>query len=102
MHVAPAPIICGESLGLPPEDEVADVASASLRETALGNDGADSVLLSGHAGSAACAWARRGGVDLLGAGAHRGRLARLALGSFASYVAYHAPCLVLLVRPDTS
>ena len=77
VHVAEAPIIYGEGLGLPPEDEIADVASAWLRETALGIDGADSVLLSGHAGSAACAWARRGGVDLLVAGAHRGRLARL-------------------------
>jgi nucleotide-binding universal stress UspA family protein len=101
VHVAPAPIIYGESLGLPPEDEIADVASAWLTETARGIDGADPVLLSGHAGSAACAWASQAGVDLLVAGAHRGRLARLALGSFASYVAYHAPCPVLLVRPDT-
>jgi nucleotide-binding universal stress UspA family protein len=100
-HVAPAPIIYGESLGLPPEDEIADVASAWLKQTALGIDCADSDLLSGHAGSAACAWANQAGVDLLVAGAHRGWLARLALRSFAGYVAYHAPCPVLLVRPDT-
>ena len=99
VHVAPTPIIYGESLGLPPEDQIAHVASTWLAETVQRIDGADSVLLSGHAASAACAWAREAGVDLLVAGAHRGRLARLALGSFASYVAYHAPCPVLLVRP---
>lgn len=52
--------------------------------------------------SAVCAWAREHQPDLLVAGAHRGHLKRVALGSFASYLAYHAPSAVLLVRPVES
>jgi nucleotide-binding universal stress UspA family protein len=57
------------------------------------------VLLEGHAGVAACAWAEETDVDLIVAAAHRGYLDRALLGSFAGYVAYHAPCAVHLVRP---
>ena len=42
---------------------------------------------------------RRHHIDLAVASAHRGRATRALLGGFASYVAYHAPCPVLLVRP---
>jgi nucleotide-binding universal stress UspA family protein len=33
------------------------------------------------------------------AAAHRGLVERAMLGGFAAYVAYHAPCPVLLVHP---
>ena len=102
VHVAEAPIIYGEGLGLPPEDEIADVASAWLRETALGIDGADSVLLFWPRGQrSVCVGEARRRRPARGGRAPRAARAS-ALGSFASYVAYHAPCPVLVVRPDTS
>jgi nucleotide-binding universal stress UspA family protein len=100
VHVRPSPIVYGESLTLPPDDDLTAAASAWLNAQLEHVAGAESILLSGHAGGAVCDWARQARPDLLIAGAHRGRLARLALGSFAGYVAYHAPCNVLLVRPD--
>jgi nucleotide-binding universal stress UspA family protein len=60
------------------------------------------VLLSGHPASAVCEWAKRAGVDLLVAASHRGILARATIGSFAGYLAHHAPCAVLLTRPPAS
>lgn len=102
VHVTPPSIVYGESLGVPPEEEIADVASTWLAEQTAAVAGAESVLLSGHPAGAVCAWAHEQHPDLLVAGAHRGRLERVALGSFASYLAYHAPCPVLLVRPDES
>ena len=80
-------------------EEITDVASTWLTKEFERVAGADSVLLSGHAGGAVCAWAHDAGPDLLVVGAHRGRLERLAHGSVAGYLAYHAPCNVLLVRP---
>jgi nucleotide-binding universal stress UspA family protein len=99
LHVTPSSIISGESLGTPPDDEIVDAASTWLAEQSAAVPEAQSVLLSGHPASVVCAWARDHQPDLLVAGAHRGRLERVALGSFASYLAYHAPCPVLLVRP---
>ena len=87
---------------MPPEDEIAEVASTWLAEQAALVPEAQSVLLSGHPAGAVCAWAREHRPDLLVAGAHRGHLERVALGSFASYLAYHAPCPVLLMRPSKS
>lgn len=102
VHVLPPPVVYGESLGPPPQDEVEAVASPWLLEQAAVIEGAESVLLSGHPASAVCAWALGTRPDLLVAGAHRGHVERLALGSFAGYLAYHAPCPVLLVRPVPS
>ncbi len=99
IHVAPSPVVYGESLGMPPEDEIAGVAAGWLADTVRPIEDAEPVLLSGHPGEAVSAWAREAVPDLLVAGAHRGRIERIALGSFATYVAYHAPCHVLLVRP---
>ncbi len=55
VHVTPPPIIYGESLGLPPEDEITDVASAWLTNELERIDGGESVLLSGHPASTVCA-----------------------------------------------
>jgi len=57
------------------------------------------VLLHGFPPVAVCEWAREARPDLLVAGAHRSRVERALLGSFAAYLAHHAPCAVLLVRP---
>ena len=53
----------------------------------------------GHPAAAVCAWAAREGVNVLVAAPHQGTLARLLLGSFASHLAHHAPCDVLIARP---
>ena len=58
LHVAPPSIVYGESLGMPPEDEIAAVASTWLAAQAAAVAEAQSVLLSGHPASAVCAWAR--------------------------------------------
>ena len=101
VHVTPPPIIYGASLALPPEDEITRVASAWLTNELERIDGGESVLLFALPAADASAWARQTRPDLLVASAHRGLLERIALGSFASYLAYHAPCPVLLVHPDT-
>lgn len=59
----------------------------------------DSILLQGRPGVAVCEWAENTDIDVLVAGSHRGLLDRALLGSFAGYIAYHAPCAVHLVRP---
>jgi nucleotide-binding universal stress UspA family protein len=62
----------------------------------------DGVLLEGHPGISITDWAKRSHVDLIIAASHRGHFDRALLGSFATYVAYHAPCDVHLVRPGTA
>lgn len=61
--------------------------------------GAEAVVLDGYPPRAVCRWAAENDIDLIVAAAHRGFVERTLLGGFASYVAYHAPCPVLLVRP---
>jgi nucleotide-binding universal stress UspA family protein len=59
------------------------------------------VLLKGDPPRAVSAWAREAAPDVLICAAHRGLWERVLLGSFATYVAYHAPCDVLLTRAHT-
>ncbi len=98
VHVTPS--LYGESLALPPVDDITTAASTWLTTEFAHVAGAELVLLSGLSAGGMCDWAREACPDLLLAGAHRGRRDRLTLGSFAGCVAYHAPCNVLLVRPD--
>lgn len=98
---APQPLVYA---GMGPEaiPDPADLTAASerwLKALAKRTPGAEPVLVTGYAPVAVCDWAERSGCDLLVAAAHRGRVERLLLGSFAAYLAYHAPCAVLLVRP---
>lgn len=99
VHVVPSPIVYGESLGMPPVEEIAHAATGWLDRLATSIEGAEPVLLAGHPAVAATEWARTAEVDLLVAASCRGLVQRLALGSFASYLAHHAPCPVLLTRP---
>jgi nucleotide-binding universal stress UspA family protein len=57
------------------------------------------VVVDGHPGSTITDWASENGTDLLVAAAHRDAPRRAVLGSFAGYLAHHAPCSVLLTRP---
>jgi nucleotide-binding universal stress UspA family protein len=85
---------------MPGMDQSLEIAQRWLEEEAEAAPGAEAVLLGpGHAPSAVCEWARQNRVDLLVAGANRTLVERILLGSFAGYLARHAPCPVLLVRP---
>ncbi len=104
VHVAPsAEAFVGGTV--PWSDDMAGVDS-QLRDQAetwlsalakeLGGEGI--VLQGGHAGEIACLWAEEAECDLLVVAPQRGRMARIALGSVANYVATNAPCDVMVVR----
>lgn len=107
VHVIPPPLAV---LALPAPDMSRAIADAEAwlaerREalTARASDGGvatiETALLEGRPGAAVCEWASDHDVDLIVAASHRGLFDRALLGSFAGYVAYHAPCAVHLVRP---
>jgi nucleotide-binding universal stress UspA family protein len=77
-----------------------EVALAWLANRAGEFEGAEPLLLEGHPASVACDWARGAGCSLMVAASHRGAVERVFLGSFAGYLAHHAPCSVLLVPPE--
>lgn len=77
-----------------------EVALAWLTNRAGEYEGAEPVLLEGHPASVACDWAREEGCSVMVAASHKGAVERVFLGSFAGYVAHHAPCPVLLVPPE--
>ena len=77
-----------------------EAAQMWLEEQTRDLEGAAAVLLEGHPASTACDWARETACDLMVAATHRGLVDRSLLGSFASHVAHHAPCPVLLVPPS--
>lgn len=76
-----------------------EAAGMWLDEQVRDRAGATAVLLEGHPASEACAWAAAEGVDVMVAASHRGLVERALLGSFASHIAHHGPCPVLLVPP---
>lgn len=82
--------------GLDP-GEVESEAREWLQEVV--NPGESPVILGGHAPESVGKWAADADVDLLVIATTRGILERVLLGSFASYMAHHSPCSVLLVRP---
>ena len=82
-----------------PPAERAERAREWIDARAAAIPGASGVVLEGHPPRAVCEWAAENDVDLIVAAAHRGFVERTLLGGFAAYVAYHAPCPVLLVRP---
>ncbi len=90
----------GTQTWYPDPAEFRTQAEAWLTEVA--QNGENAVVIDGMPYHAACEWAREQGADLLVAGSHRGLVERMLVGSFAGYLARHAPCPVLLVRPETA
>lgn len=101
VHVAPEPLwlTMGPYGPLPSPSSLYREAQEWLRVKAAPIVGARPVILSGYAPVAACDYAEQADIDLIVAAAHRGRVKRAMLGSFASQIAYRAPCPVLLVHP---
>jgi nucleotide-binding universal stress UspA family protein len=95
----PMPALVGEGAAWYPEDTAYEGRVRSWLDELARETGGEPVLLEGYAAAAVTDWAAAAGVDLLVAAAHRGTVERLLLGSFASFLAHHAPCPVLLVRP---
>lgn len=100
VHVIAPPhtAVAGPFAYIAPVTEMWGDAEAWLDDRAREHPGATPVLLDGSPARALCAWAATHRVDLIVAAAHRGRVERAMLGGFASYIAYHAPCPVLLVH----
>ena len=90
----------------PPEvwDQLRAAAESAVDESALLFEGADAAIdkriVDGHAGQAIIDQANKIGAELvvLGAKGHSA-VSRLLLGSVSDYVASHAECGVLVVRP---
>ncbi len=101
VHVAPDPILMstGPYGFVAASEDVYRGAEQWLREQAAEVPGAQPVLLRGYPPAAACDYAAEAGCDLIVLAAYRGVVRRVMLGGFAAYVAYRAPCPVLVVRP---
>ena len=104
VHVAPRPrlLITGPYGYIPDPVDLYVEAQRWLYDRAAEFPDAEAVLLDGYPPRAACEYAEEAGADLMVAAAHRGIVSRAMLGGFAAYVAYHAPCAVLLVHPETA
>lgn len=63
---------------------------------------AEGVFLTGYPPAVVCEWADRAKPDVLVAASSKGTVRRVLLGSFAAYIATHAPCAVLLLRPTAA
>ena len=74
-------------------------AAATIWLEGMAEPGETITVLEGYAPEAVCGWAGESGADLIVAAAHRGRIERVLLGGFASFLAHNAPCQVLLIRP---
>ena len=98
IRVYPALPASGAQTWFPDVSEYRTQAEGWLESIALGDE--SRVVVHGAPHQAACEWAQSMGVELLVVGSHRGLIERMLLGSFAGYLAHHAPCPVLLVRPE--
>ena len=102
VHVAPWPLLyTGEAGAWAPDP--ADIESAArewLEGIAADVSEGEAALLDGYPPAAVCEWAGTNEVDLIVAASHRGLVERVLLGSFAGYLARHAPCSVVLTRPQ--
>ncbi|MCU0306897.1 MAG: universal stress protein [Thermoleophilia bacterium] len=84
---------------VPDRERLVSAARDWLAARAAEVPGAETALVCGHPPAAVCEWAEEARPDLLVVASHRGAVERALLGSFAAFVAHHAPCPVLLVRP---
>jgi nucleotide-binding universal stress UspA family protein len=102
LHAAPWPLLYTGGMGgwVPDPDDIFSDAKEWLDKLVAETGEGVPVLLTGYPPVVAVEWAEEAAPDLLVAAAHRGRVQRLLLGSFSSYLAHHAPCAVLLIRPE--
>lgn len=105
VHVAeldlPPLALAGTAIATPPIENPVRRAEALLRAMVESDQREYPVLLEGDGpAQVVCRWAAGAAwPDLLVVGSYRTPLARTLRGSFAGYLAYHAPCPVLVVRP---
>ena len=104
VHVLAPPqaLIASSYAYVAPVMEVPSDAEAWLEDVTREVPEATRVLLDGFPAKEVCAWARSSGVEIIVAAARRSLVERVMLGGFASHIAYHAPCSVLLVHPPPS
>jgi nucleotide-binding universal stress UspA family protein len=100
VHVVAPPhtVAAGPFAYVAPIMEMRSEAEEWLAQLTGAIAGATPVVLEGSPTRELCAWTEANRIDLIIAAAHRGLLERAMLGGFASYVAYHAPCPVLLIH----
>jgi nucleotide-binding universal stress UspA family protein len=104
VHVAPVPLIFDTADGaaaVSPRD-INAVERSWLEALARDTPGCEAVFLEGLAGPEICRWAESAGADLLVAARHRGGWGAAILGSVTRHLVDHAPCPVLVVRPDAA
>ncbi len=94
----PHSLVSGPFAYVAPIVELRGEAEAWLADLVADVLEAEPVLLEGPPARELCRWARDNGTDLIVAAAYRSRMERAMLGGFASHIAYHAPCSVLLVH----
>lgn len=101
VHVIASPVVVAGhgAMWVASPEEVEAGARTWLDRLAAAHPGSEVRLLEGYPPAAVCEWAADAGVDLLIASSSRGLFDRVLLGSFAGYLARHAPCAVLLTRP---
>jgi nucleotide-binding universal stress UspA family protein len=102
VHVSEWGILFGAYPGVTATDP--DIIRRESKEwldaTVAANPGAEGVFLDGYPAAVVCEWAGEHDVDLLIASSSRGLVDRILLGSFAGYLTRHAPCSVMLTRPE--
>jgi nucleotide-binding universal stress UspA family protein len=104
IHVIVPPVVypgfpgTGTQTWIPDPTETRTGATSWLSEIAQ-QDEQVALIDHGYPPAVACEWAASNAADLMVAASHRGYVVRALLGSFAGYLARHAPCAVLLVRP---
>jgi nucleotide-binding universal stress UspA family protein len=102
VHVSEWGILFGAYPGVTATDP--DVIRADsnhwLHELVAATPGAEGVFLDGYPPAVVCDWSAEHAVDLIIAASSRGVVDRVLLGSFAGYLARHAPCSIMLTRPQ--
>lgn len=94
----PIPMLMAEGAAWYPEDAAYEERVRGWIGDLAREAGGEPVVLDGYPAAAIVDWAGENGVDLIVAAAHRGRVERVLLGSFAGFLVRHAPCPVLVVR----
>lgn len=101
VHIVPPAVYFG--VYYPPESTEVPTTPDWLTEMGTANPTCTVVMLDSFANyppAAAVRWAEEEGVDMIVAASHQGTFRRMAVGSFAGYLSYHASCPVMLIPPE--